>query len=164
MAAYSFPSNPVDGQKYPTGVAVTGKTQYQWNQAAGVWNIVPPFVKLGDQTSYNSYLWPGENGDPGQQLTTDGSGGLTWEQKGITALVPLELDAAFDGVRFIFNLLDENGDPYSPYPESNILVFLGGVPQVPGVAFTIVADEITFSEPPPVGVNFYALSSVSVEG
>jgi hypothetical protein len=164
MAAYSFPSSPVDGQRYPADSAVAGRTQYEWNATTGVWNIVPPFVKIGDQAAYNTYDWPSTNGDSGQQLTTDGSGILSWEKKGVSVLVPLELDGPTNGIRFEFTLLDEVGDPYTPVPESNILVFLGGIPQTPGVAFTISDSEISFSEAPPIGVNFYAVTSVSTEG
>lgn len=161
MAAYSFPTNPVDGERYPPDTATAGRTQYQWNAAKEVWNIVPPYVKVGDQAAYNQYEWPLQNGNPGEQLTTDGSGVLTWGNKGTSVIVPISLDAAPDGVRFEFTLEDEAGDPYSPIPESNILVFLGGIPQIPGSAFTITGSEITFSEPPPLGVNFYAISTVT---
>lgn len=162
MTAYSFPQNPVNGEKYPPDESVSGRTQYRWDASKGVWNIVPPYVRLGNQASYNGYEWPLNNGDLGQQLTTDGEGNLAWENKGVSFLSPLELNAPTDGVRFQFTLLDGNGDPYAPTPESNIVVFLGGVPQVPNVAFTLDGDEITFSEPPPVGVNFYAVTSVSI--
>lgn len=161
MAAYSFPTNPVNGERYPSDSTVAGRTQYEWNDAKGVWNIVTPFVRVGDQASYNNYDWPLSNGDLGQQLTTDGNGNLAWENKGVSFLARLDLDGPTDGVRFEFTLLDEAGDPYAPSPESNIVAFLGGVPQVPGDAFTLDGDQITFSEPPPIGVSFYAVTSIS---
>lgn len=160
--AYSFPSDPTDGQLYPENPLTENITQYKWDATAGVWNIVPQYVRLNDQEAFNSYLWPDGDGGEGEQLTTDGSGNLTWEPKSLPAFVPLQLDAPFDGVRFEFSLEDENGDPFAPVPESNILVFLGGIPQIPGIAFEIEGDTITFTEAPPIGVNFYALTSANV--
>jgi len=36
------------------------------------------FIKTNSASAYNNYVWPGSAGTAGQQLQTDGSGGLTW--------------------------------------------------------------------------------------
>jgi hypothetical protein len=36
------------------------------------------FVKTNNPLAYNSYVWPNSAGNPKQQLTTDGSGNLSW--------------------------------------------------------------------------------------
>jgi hypothetical protein len=36
------------------------------------------FIKTNSASAYNAYVWPGSAGTAGQQLQTDGSGGLTW--------------------------------------------------------------------------------------
>lgn len=164
MAAYAFPTNPTNGQKYPPDNFATGKTQYQWDSAAGVWKIVPQFIQTGSLAAYNQYVWPANNGDADQQLSTDGDGNLVWANNGKSTLVQLQLNDVFNGSRLVFNLEDMEGNPYTPEPSSNILVFLGGVPQLPGSAFDVEGDEITFSEPPPTGANFYALTSTDMVG
>lgn len=164
MSSYSFPTSPIDGQRYPEDGDAAGKTQFQWVASKGVWDIVPSYIKLGNQASSNSYSWPLTDGPEGYQLTTNGEGGLSWAEKGSSSLVPINLDATPDGVRFQFTLLDSDSNPYIPIPSSNLLVFLGGIPQIPNVAYTLEDDQITFSEPPQVGVNFHAVSSVTLQG
>lgn len=162
MASYTFPPNPTDGQRFPIDSEVGGKTQYQWNASVGVWNIVPDYVRIGNQSSYNSYEWPEQDGLGGQQLTTDGNGMLTWDKKGNSVISQVYLDANPDGIRFQFTLLDGESNEYVPDPPSNLLVFLGGVPQIPGTAYTLNGSEISFSEPPPLGVNFFAVTSLTL--
>jgi hypothetical protein len=36
------------------------------------------FIKTNSASAYNNYVWPGNAGTAGQQLQTDGAGGLTW--------------------------------------------------------------------------------------
>jgi hypothetical protein len=36
------------------------------------------FVKTNNSAAYNAYVWPNTAGNSGQQLTTDGSGNLSW--------------------------------------------------------------------------------------
>jgi len=36
------------------------------------------FIKTNNPAAYNNYIWPGTAGTAGAQLTTDGSGNLTW--------------------------------------------------------------------------------------
>jgi len=71
------------------------------------------------------------------------------------------VDAAFDGVQSVFGLVEAGtATPFTPNPSSNIIVFLGGVPQTPGTAYTIVANTIVFTASPLTGSSFYAISTV----
>jgi len=36
------------------------------------------FIRTNNPLAYNAYVWPGSDGAPGQQLTTDGSGNIDW--------------------------------------------------------------------------------------
>lgn len=159
MAAYSFPTNPANGEKYPPDNFSTGRTQYQWDAVAGVWTIVPRFIQTGSLEAYNEYVWPSSNGGPNQQLETDGEGNLIWSESGKTYLQQLKLDDVFNGTRLQFSIQDMEGNPFAPEPAANIMVFLGGVPQIPDQSFIVEDDAITFSEPPPTGANFYAVTS-----
>lgn len=159
--ALVFPVGPNVGQRYPANPGVSGVTQYEWDGAK--WNVVPSVVSLGvaNQTAYNDYEWPGTDGQPGDQLTTDGSGNLTWEVPATTELVLLDsISGQFNNLETSF-FLTLNGDPFTPTPSTNILVFLGGVPQIPGVgnAYQIVGDVIIFDSAPALGTTFYAISS-----
>jgi hypothetical protein len=73
----------------------------------------------------------------------------------------LTLDRSFSGSEFAYTLWDYGTTtPFAPTPATNIVVFLGGVPQIPNVAYTINGSTITFTEPPASGTTFYATSSV----
>ena len=162
MAALVFPSAPTIGQRYPANPGTSGITQYRWDGTK--WNVVLPVVSLGtaNQTAYNNYNWPLTDGALGEQITTDGAGNLSWEVPATTELVLLDnLDTQFNNLKTSFNLT-LSGNPFTPTPSTNILVFLGGVPQIPGVAnaYTVIGDAIIFSSAPAVGTTFYAISSV----
>ena len=161
MAALVFPSSPSVGQKYPPDPGISGVTQYIYTGT--VWNAVTPSVSLGspNQAAYNDYQWPAADGTNGYQLTTDGAGNLSWSVKGNPSLQALDVDAAFDGVQSVFGLVEAGtATPFTPNPSSNIIVFLGGVPQTPGTAYTIVANTIVFTASPLTGSSFYAISTV----
>lgn len=49
--------------------------------------------------------------------------------------------------------------PFTPTPPTNIAVFLGGVPQLPTEAYTILGARITFDDPVPVGTTFLGIST-----
>lgn len=157
MAAYNFPNSPSLNQYYPDPPEA-GKTQYKWD--GSVWQIVTPFVQTGRQDAYNNYEWPTAVGSVGTQLTSDGSGGLTWEQSAFTTFALVSINEAFDGVRTSFTLVNPGTTtPFIPTPSSNILVFLGGVPQIPNTAYSIIGSTIEFTEAPLAGSTFYAISS-----
>lgn len=159
--ALQFPPNPTLNQKFPPNPGTSGVTQYQYDGSK--WNVVTPSVSLGtsNQTAYNTYQWPNADGAAGEQLTTDGFGNLSWEVPATTELVLLDnISGQFNNLETSF-FLTLNGDPFTPTPPTNILVFLGGVPQIPGInnAYQIVGDVIIFDSAPALGTTFYAISS-----
>ena len=157
-----FPSPAAVGQKYPPNPGISGVTQYEYDGTK--WNVVFPTVSLGtaNQTAYNNYQWPSTDGTADQQLTTDGAGNLRWEVPATTELVLLDnISGQFNNLETSF-FLKLGGQPFTPTPSTNILVFLGGAPQIPGAgnAYQIVGDVIVFDSAPPLGTTFYAISSV----
>ena len=163
--AIVFPVGPAIGDLYPADPGTSGVTQYQWDGAK--WNAVLSTVSLGspNQGAYNTYQWPTTDGSVGNQLTTDGTGNLTWDvaaAPSIAVLSILPAELPFDGVRQAFTLVDSTLTPYAPNPSGNIVVFLGGVPQLPSAAYTIAGSTITFLEAPLAGTTFYAITNVVV--
>ena len=65
----------------------------------------------------------------------------------------------FDGSRTIFQMTIA-GVPFTPTPPANLLILLGAVAQVRGVAYNIIGDYIEFSEAPLAGTLF---SGITVE-
>jgi hypothetical protein len=162
MAALVFPVAPALNQKFPANPGDSGVTQWQWDGSK--WNVVSPSVSLGveNQQAFNAYKWPLTDGTSGEQLTTDGVGNLRWEVPASTELVLLDnISSQFNNLETSF-FLELGGAPFTPTPSTNILVFLGGAPQIPGAgnAYTVVGDVIIFASAPPLGTTFYAISSV----
>ena len=163
MAALIFPSSPSTGQRFPANPGTSGITQ--WVYTGTKWNVVPSFVSIGSpkQTAYNDYQWPAADGTANKQLTTDGAGNLSWQPSAtpsIQVLSILPADLPFDGAKTAFTLVDSGTlAPYAPTPVSNIVVFLGGVPQTPGVAYTVSGSTITFMGAPFTGSTFYAITN-----
>jgi len=167
MAALQFPTSPTPGQLVDPNPGVSGVTQYRWDNAKGVWNAVLSTVSLGTQNqgAYNQYQWPATDGAPDQQLTTDGSGNLTWEVPSNPSLQIIDLLEPFDGVRQSFTLVKLGTvTPFIPSPSTNLVVFLGGVPQIPNAAYAvpIATSTINFTEAPLSGATFYAISNIIV--
>ena len=145
---------------YPPDPGVSGVTQYRYDGAK--WNAVASTVSLGspNQGAYNDYQWPATDGTAGLQLTTDGSGNLSWGVSAVTSFTILGTLEPIDGILSAFTLIDAaTSTPFTPTPSTNILVFLGGVPQIPGLAYTVLGNTIQFFEVPLVGSTFYAISS-----
>lgn len=169
MAALVFPSAPSAGDRYPINPGTSGVTQYEWDGFK--WNAVLNTVSLGvanqgagvGTNTFNAYQWPATDGTAGLQLTTDGAGNLSW---GVTASPSLEVLSVlepFDGVRFSFTLVKTGtSTPFSPNPSSNIVVFLGGVPQIPTASYTVSGSTLSFNEIPLAGSTFYAISSTVI--
>ena len=157
--AIVFPTTPTVGQLYPANPGTSGVTQYKWDGAK--WNAVISTVSLGptNQDAFNSYLWPNTDGTSGYQLTTDGAGNLNWVVPSVPTLTLLDdISSQFDDSLTIFGLT-VGGTAFTPTPAGNLLVFLGGVPQIPGSAYTIVGATIQFLGAPLTGTTFYAISS-----
>ncbi len=137
----------------------------QWQYDGIKWVTVPTTVSLGvaNQAAFNTYKWPAADGAANRQLTTDGAGNLAWGVSAQTNLQILGLLEIIDGVSFAYTLvLAGTTTPFSPNPSTNIVVFLGGVPQIPTAAYTVSTNTITFTEAPKIGSTFYAISSVVV--
>jgi hypothetical protein len=163
--ALLFPDTPSLNQLYPPNPGTSGVTQYKWD--GNKWNAVLSTISLGspNQNAYNDYTWPVSDGTPGYQLTTDGSGNLTWGGTASVTLQVLSVLEPFDGVRQAFTLVKfATTTPFIPTPSTNLVVFLGGVPQVPTSAYSVASgtDTILFSEPPLSGSTFYATSIISI--
>lgn len=161
--AYIFPPSPSVGAKYPLNPGTSGQTQYQWDGVK--WKAVLSTVSLGspNQGAFNDYQWPATDGVAGKQLTTDGAGNLTWDATAAPNLQVLGLLEPIDGTSLAYTLvLAGTTTPFAPNPSTNIVVFLGGVPQIPTAAYTVSTNTIAFTEAPKVGSTFYAISSVVV--
>lgn len=161
MAALVFPPGPSVGDLYPADPGTSGVTQYRWD--GDKWGAVLSTISLGvaNQGAFNQYQWPLTDGPAGYQLTTDGSGALAWGVTSAPSLQILSLLEPIDGVAVAYTLvLSGTTTPFSPAPSDNIVVFLGGVPQIPVAAYTVSTNTITFTEPPQSGTTFYAISSV----
>ena len=158
--ALVFPTSPSIGDLYPPDPGVSGVSQYQYDGAK--WNAVLPAVSLGiaNQGAYNEYQWPLADGTAGYQLTTDGTGNLSWDVTSSPSLEILGLLEPIDGTSLFYTLvLAGSTTPFTPNPPTNIVVFLGGVPQIPTAAYTVSGNTIRFTEPPLIGSTFYAISS-----
>jgi hypothetical protein len=161
--ALFFPVGPSIGDLYPPDPGVSGVSQYIWR--GNRWDAVTPNVSLGtaNQGVYNDYQWPTLDGAIGEQLTTDGLGGLSWEPSAVPSLITLSVLQTFDGVLTSFTLIDSGtSTPFAPSPSANIIVFLGGVPQIPTAAYTVSGNTITFTSAPLAGSTIYAISSTVI--
>lgn len=167
MPALSFPSAPTTGQRFPINPGVTG--QPQWEYDGSKWTIVPSVVSLGpaNQGSFNNYKWPIADGLVDQVLTTDGTGNLSWSPGGTTSgglIKALSYSGTFNGATTTFDLVEMGTTQlYSPVPSTNIVVFLGGIPQNPNT-YTIGGAQpyhINFSTAPPTGTSFYAITLIN---
>jgi hypothetical protein len=164
-APLTFPNSPSLGDLYPADPGTSGVTQYRWD--GGKWNAVLSTVNLGtaNQGAYNQYQWPAADGTAGQQLTTDGTGTLTWDVPSNPSLQIINLLEPFDNVRQSFTLVEYGTvTPFIPSPSTNLVVFLGGVPQIPTAAYAVPTgtSTINFTEAPLSGATFYAISNILV--
>ena len=163
MPALNFPVGPSIGDLYPSDPGTSGITQYQWDGAK--WNAVTSMVSLGvaNQGAFNAYTWPAADGVANRQLTTDGSGNLSWAVPAASNLEILGFLEAFDGTNTAFTLvLAGTTTPFTPVPSTNVVIFLGGVPQIPTASYTVSGNTVTFSTAPAIGTTVYAISSVIV--
>ena len=161
--ALIFPSGPAAGDLYPADPGTSGVTQYRWD--GDKWNAVLSTISLGaaNQGAFNTYQWPAADGAAGRQLTTDGAGNLTWSGEADVSIQAVGITPLCDGVSSTFTLVEYGtGTFFTPVPSANIVVFLGGVPQVPTVNYTVVGNQIQFTDIPPNGTTFYAISNIAV--
>lgn len=152
--AYNFPSSPTPGQLYPT--IPNNQTQYKWDAAEQIWKAVSGSALLNNYQALNTYSWPTTLGGGGT-LVSNSAGELMWSQ-GSFSLVSLLED--IDGVLNTFTLVKAGTtDPYSPQSLSNLIVFLGGVVQIPGDSYSLSGNTITFTETPAEGSTFCGFSN-----
>lgn len=72
----------------------------------------------------------------------------------------LNIDGNFNGTQKIFNLIDFfTSAPVTIAPLGNIVVFVGGVPQIPLSSYSVSGSQITFIDAPPLGATFYAVTT-----
>ena len=77
-----------------------------------------------------------------------------------------DISGLFDGIIDTFEL-KINGAPFFPVPDDNMLVFLGGVPQIfgSGQSWTITLGRyITFDSPPSTGTTCYIVTVALAPG
>jgi hypothetical protein len=161
--ALIFPPGPTTGQLFPPNPGTSGVAQWKYDGAK--WVTVPTTVSLGSpkQGAFNDYQWPAADGAAGRQLTTDGAGNLTWSGEADVSIQAVGITPLIDGVSYTYTLVEYGtGTFFTPVPSTNLVVFLGGVPQVPTVNYTVAGNQITFTDLPPNGTTFYAISNITV--
>ena len=100
----------------------------------------------------------------GTTITVTGSGVISATLPPTSPYQIINLGAleAIDGIRSVFTLVTfGTATPYTPTTSStNIAVFLGGIPQLPGAAnaYTVSGNQITFTSAPPAGSTFLAIT------
>jgi hypothetical protein len=67
------------------------------------------------------------------------------------------LASRFNGSSVTFPLTVA-GVPFAPASPNSLLIFIGGVIQIPNVSFSLNGSNITFGSPPPTGASFYGVS------
>jgi len=97
----------------------------------------------------------------GTTIVVDGSGVISMATPPTNSFAYYDnLSGAFDGTTTVFNLTI-GGTPVAPSPATNIQVFVGGVAQPYGVAYTISGSQITFTDAPASNTYFVANTIVS---
>jgi hypothetical protein len=75
-----------------------------------------------------------------------------------------DISGLFDGIIDTFEM-KIGGVPFFPSPQYNFVVFLGGVGQTPGSAYTVTLGRyITFASPPPIGTTCYMFTVALTQG
>lgn len=161
--AIVFPVAPAIGTLHPADPGTSGVSQYRWDGTK--WVAVATTISLGspNQGAFNDYQWPAADGLAGRQLTTDGAGGLSWSGEADVSIQAVGITPATDGISSTFTLTEYGTATFfTPVPSTNLVVFLGGVPQAPTVNYSVAGNQITFTDIPPAGTDFYAISNVVV--
>lgn len=90
----------------------------------------------------------------GVDISADGSISLS---PGATFKVLDSLTGKFDGTTTNFQMT-VNSVPFAPSSYNSLLIFVGGVNQVPLVSFSTSGSTLIFTSAPPTGVSFYGIS------
>jgi len=68
-----------------------------------------------------------------------------------------------NGTNVIFTLVEYNTTtPVSLTSATNLVIFLGGVPQLPGLSYSVVGNQVTFVSAPPSGTTFLGMTVIAV--
>lgn len=67
------------------------------------------------------------------------------------------LSSRFNGSSVVFPLTVA-GVPFAPVSPNSLLIFIGGIIQIPNISFTLSGSNITFGSAPPSGASFYGVS------
>ena len=98
-------------------------------------------------------------GADGQYLKADSTAatGVSWSNVQFVQFD--DISASFDGMAVAFPLT-VGAVAKAPVPSTNIMVYLGGVAQIPGAgnAYTVAGSTITFTLAPSAGTFFYAVT------
>ena len=90
--------------------------------------------------------------------------GLTISQDGVISITSGATYTLIDSLTTRFNgssvtfPLTSAGVPFTPPTPNSLLIFVGGIIQIPNVSFTLSGNNITFGSAPPAGASFYAVS------
>jgi hypothetical protein len=159
--ALDFPATPTVGQRYPANPGTSGVSQWQYDGAK--WNTVPVFVRTGNQTAYNSYVWPDTKSPTyGWQITDNlADGTLSWEIPGGPFIYLDDISGLFNGAQTLFQL-SQSSVNFIPDPLTNVIIVLGGIVQTPGSSYFIdIFGQITFSQAPATGAAFVGITNLS---
>jgi len=78
-------------------------------------------------------------------------------------IVNLGVLEPINGTNVTFTLVEYNTtNPVTLSSTTNLAVFLGGVPQLPGDSYTVVGNQITFTPAPPLDTTFLAITAIAV--
>jgi hypothetical protein len=94
----------------------------------------------------------------------DGNGALSVNVAALPTaqIVNLGVIEPIDGVETTFTLaLYGTTTPFTLNVPGNLAVFLGGVPQLPGDAYSVLGNQVTFVTAPPADTNFLAITAIS---
>ena len=92
----------------------------------------------------------------GKGITISADGVASIANGGTYTLID-SLTTRFNGTSVAFPLTT-SGIPFSPISPNSLLIFIGGIIQIPNVSFTVSGSTITFGSAPPTGATFYAVS------
>lgn len=90
----------------------------------------------------------------GLSIATDGTISIA---PGGTFTVLDSIQNFFDGNQTQFTMT-VNSIPFAPASTNALLIFIGGIPQTPNVAFTTDLATILFTSAPPTGATFYGIA------
>lgn len=95
----------------------------------------------------------------GVSIATDGTISVVPSVLPQARIINLGVLESIDGARSTFTLVEYGSStPYTLTSLDNLAVFLGGVPQLPGTAYTASATQVNFVSAPPAGTTFLAIT------